>query len=84
MQLGRWICGVILHERKSSEELRDSLGIESISNIMQQMHLRWFGQEERMDTENWTSKYRNLMLPSTSGKEKAKQDLATNNLRGLV
>ncbi|XP_047470219.1 uncharacterized protein LOC125025926 [Penaeus chinensis] len=35
MQIVKWICGVNLRERKS-EELRDRLGIEGISNIMQQ------------------------------------------------
>ena len=32
---------------------------------MRQMHLRWFGHIERMDNDNWVSKYRNFVVDGT-------------------
>ena len=47
---------------RPSEELRNRLGIESISGVMRQMHLRWFGHIGRMDNDNWVSKCRNVVV----------------------
>ena len=37
-----------LKERKSNVELRDRLGMESMSEVMRKGRLRWFGRVERM------------------------------------
>ena len=53
MQMVRWMCNESLSNRRTSEELRNRLGVESISGVMQQMRLRSFGHIERMDNDNW-------------------------------
>ena len=68
MQMVRWMCGASLSDRKPSDELRDRLGIESITDVMRQMSLRWFGHVERMDNDNWISKCRNLVVAGVSGR----------------
>ena len=61
MEMVRWMCSINLSEQRSSEKIRDRLGIHDISVVTQQMHLRWFGHIERMKNENWISKCRSLV-----------------------
>ena len=42
-----WKCGVTLQVRKTSEELRQRLGIVSVCGRVRQERLRWFGRAER-------------------------------------
>ena len=56
MQMVRWMGNV--SDRRPSEERRNRLGIKSISGVIQQICLRWFGHIERMDNDNWVSKCR--------------------------
>ena len=42
----RWMCGVRLKNRISSEELNGRLGIVKIMEIVRQGRLRWFGHLE--------------------------------------
>ena len=42
MRMVRWMCDVTLKDRKPNVELRDRLGIESISEVMCRGRLRWF------------------------------------------
>jgi len=37
MSMIRWMCGVKLNERKKSEELRELLGLETVSLIMKRV-----------------------------------------------
>ena len=39
----RWMCNVTLRDRKSSEELRDRLGIIDIVDMLRKNRLRWMG-----------------------------------------
>ena len=48
MRMVRWMCDVTLKDRKPNVELRDQLGVESMSEIMRRGRLRWFGHVERM------------------------------------
>ena len=41
ISMTRWICGVKLNERKKSEELRELLGLESVSLMIKKTRLRW-------------------------------------------
>src|SRR5206468_10546854 len=56
----RWICGVTLKSKISSEELRERLGIESIQDVVRQGRLRWYGHVERKSDEDWVKKCSNL------------------------
>ena len=37
-EMVRWMCGVSLREKKTNAELRESMGIEKINDVM-----RWMG-----------------------------------------
>jgi len=45
----RNICGVTLRDSRSSEELRQRLGIDSVSNVERRYKLRWFSYVERKE-----------------------------------
>jgi len=51
MSMIRWMCGVKLNERKKSEELRELLGLETVSLMIKKSRLRWFGHVEGHDTQ---------------------------------
>ena len=53
MRMVRWMCGVSLRERKTNAELRESMGIEKISDVMRGMDgwLRWMGHVLRKEGE---------------------------------
>ena len=40
MRMMRWMCGVSLREKKTNAELRESMGIEKISDVMRHSRLR--------------------------------------------
>jgi len=41
------------YRRKKSEELRELLGLESVSLMTNKSRLRWFGHVERKDDNDW-------------------------------
>ncbi len=43
----RWMCGVTLKNRISSEELYCHLDVEVVSDVVRRGRLRWFGHVER-------------------------------------
>ena len=86
MQMVRWMCNVSLSDRRPSEELRNRLGIESISCVMRQMRLRWFGHIERMDNNNWVGKCRSFEVDGARGRgrpRKTWEQVIHGNLRKL-
>ena len=40
MRMVRWMCGVSLREKKTNAELRESMSIEKISDVMRRSRLR--------------------------------------------
>jgi len=42
--------------RKKSEELRELLGLEPVSLMIKKSRLRWFGQVERKDDNEWVKR----------------------------
>ena len=49
----RHMCGVTLKDRKSCEELRQRLGIDSVSDVLRRNRLRWFGHVDRKNDGDW-------------------------------
>ena len=43
IRMVRWMCGVSLREKKTNAELRESMGIKKISDVMRCSSLRWMG-----------------------------------------
>src|SRR5437899_398898 len=58
----RWMSGVTLKDRRSSEKLRCGLGIEGVEEVVRRGRLRWFGHVERKEADDWVSKCRNLVV----------------------
>ena len=45
----RQMCGVMLKDRKTSEELRSRIGIENMADVIQRGRLHWFGHVNRKE-----------------------------------
>src|SRR5437867_9661955 len=60
----RWMSGVTLKDRRSSEELMRGLGIVSVDRVVRRGRLRWFGHVERKEADDWVSKCRNFEVVS--------------------
>src|SRR2546425_5779586 len=56
----RWMSGVTLKDRRSSEELRSGLGTVGVDRVVRRGRLRWFGHVERKEAGDWISKCRKL------------------------
>jgi hypothetical protein len=56
------MCGVTLKDRKSCEELRQRLGIDSVSDVLRRNRLRWFGHVERKNDDDWVKHVRDWRL----------------------
>ena len=69
----RWMCGVRLKNRISSEELNGRLGIVKIMEIVRQGRLRWFGHLERKGNDDWVSACRNYVVPGPKSKGRSRK-----------
>src|SRR3989441_348481 len=49
----RWMSGVTLKDRRTCEELRQGLGIESVDRVVSRDRLRWYGHVERKNADDW-------------------------------
>ncbi|XP_038052734.1 uncharacterized protein LOC119725402 [Patiria miniata] len=58
----RWMCGVSLADRLSSEELRRRVGVEGIGIVLRRHRLRWFGHVERKEDVNWVKRCTNVIV----------------------
>ena len=58
----RWMCGVSLRDRKRSVDLYILLGVQSVTEVVRQGRLRWFGHVERKSEDDWVSACRNIVM----------------------
>ena len=56
----RWMCGVLMKDRKCSVDLYSLLGIQSVADRMRRVRFRWFGHLECMNVVDWVSACRNF------------------------
>ena len=56
----RWMCGVLLKDRKHSVDLYSLLWVESVAEVVRRGRLRWFGHVERKNGDDWVSACRNV------------------------
>jgi len=85
-QMIRWMSGVTLHDRKSKDELRTSLGLDSITDVVTRSRLRWYGHVERKDEEEWIRRIRNFEVEGRrppGRPQKSWQELVSADLRRL-
>ena len=64
MRMVRWMCGISLRDRVLSAELRERMGIESVSDAMKQSRLRWLGHVLQNDDDDRVKK---IMLFEVEG-----------------
>src|SRR5258708_2411399 len=69
----RWMSGVTMKDRKTSAELRQGLGIESVDRVDSRGRLRWYGHVERKAADDWVSKCRNLEVDGNIRKGRGKK-----------
>ena len=58
MQMIRWMCGILLKDRRTNEELRRMVGVEDqpITTFIRSGRLRWYGHVMRKGDEEWVKK----------------------------
>ena len=86
MRMIRWMCGVSLADRLSSEELRRRVGVEGIGTLLRRHRLRWFGHVERKEDTNWVKRCTNLTVggPTPIGRpRKTWQSSVSDDMRLL-
>ena len=64
----RWMCGVTLKDRKSSQELLGRLGVEDVVEVVRRGRLLWFGHVERKSQDDWVKMCRDLVVEGTRRK----------------
>src|SRR6267154_2198317 len=82
----RWMSGVTMKDRKTSEELRQGLGIESVDRVVSRGRLRWYGHVERKAADDWVSKCRSLEVEGNIRKgrgKKAWMECVATDMRGF-
>ena len=52
----RWMCGVSMKDRRTSEELRELVGVEPITTVFKSGRLRWYEHVMRKSDEDWVNK----------------------------
>ena len=57
MQMVRWVCGVTLKDRRTSEEFRKLVGVQPITTVIRSGRLRWYGHVVRKSDEDWVKKF---------------------------
>src|SRR5271166_5290905 len=69
------MCGVSLKDRMSAAALRESLGIDDVSDVVSRRRLMWFGRVERKDPKDWVAACRELKVAGVKGKGRPKKTL---------
>ena len=70
----RWMCNVSLKDGRSSDKLRDRLGVPDITEVQRRNRLRWFRHVTRMDVGNPASACRHVDLRKMELKLELAQD----------
>ena len=87
MRMVRWMCGVSLREKKTNAELRESMGIEKISDVMRRSRLRWMGHVLRKEGNDWVKSVEMTVEGSRGREDKKKWEKMVERdmkVRGLV
>src|SRR6267154_824799 len=82
----RWMSGVTMKDRKTSEERRQGLGIDSVDRVVSRGRLRWYGHVERKAADDWVSKCRSLEVEGNVRKgrgTKAWVECVATDMRGF-
>jgi len=79
----RWMCGVTLKDKKTSQEL----GRLDVVDVMKRGRLLWFGHVERKPREDWVKMCRDLVVVvGAQGKGRGKktwQECANEDMKQM-
>ena len=56
IQMIRRMCDVSMKDRRTSEELRKLVGVQSITTVIRSGRLRWYGHVMRKSNDDWVKK----------------------------
>ena len=70
MRMIRWMSGVSLQDRRTSQDLRSRVGVVPINDITRRNRLRWFGHVQRKEDNDWVKKCTSLHVegPTPTGR----------------
>jgi hypothetical protein len=60
--------GVTLKDKKSMEELRERLGIESESDVTRRGRMKWFDHMERKEDDDWVKACQRVDVNDKTGR----------------
>jgi len=69
----RWMCGVTLKDRISSEELLSRVGVEPVDDVVRRGRLRWFGHVERKSEDDWVKRCLELEIAGKAGRGRSRK-----------
>ena len=52
----KWMCDISMKIRRTSEELRELVGVEHITTVIKSGRLRWYEHVMRKSDEDWVKK----------------------------
>jgi hypothetical protein len=64
MRMLRWMAGAQLADRKSNEQVRKMLDVETLDSVIRRNRLRWFGHVERKTESHGVKRARDLVVAS--------------------
>ena len=56
MQMNRWMCGVSMKSRRTSEELRTLVEVRPITTVIRSCRLRWYRHVMSKSDDHWLKK----------------------------
>ena len=62
------MCGISLKKHLSNEALRGRLGIDYVSDLVRRSRLRWCGNVERKDDQQWVKKCMDFKVDGSVGR----------------
>ena len=77
MRMVRWMCSVSLKEKKTNAELRESMGIEKVSDVLRCSRLRWIGHVLRKEGNDWVKKSMEMTVEGSRGRRGPKMTWRT-------
>jgi len=69
----RWMCGVTLRDRVTSDELLSLMKVNAVFEVVRQNRLRWFGHVYRKSDDNWVKKCQQLLVEGKAGRGRGRK-----------
>ena len=76
MQMIRWMCGILLKDKRTNEEMRRLVGVEPIITFIRSGRLRWYGHVMRKGDEDWVKKCMEYRVEGRN-RRKTKKDMVS-------